>query len=153
MSFLLSKYTLTIFTFFIIVGTSGIMTEQVYFLMDNYNLNFILSEVKLEEDIAILLASYGAFLECRPWISEYLCKNKIDQLSEKLNFECQKYGIFFILLAVFIECFDLALMAFETWNFHFPFLKFIEIVILLLLNILSTLLMIKFLYVSNKNFG
>ena len=63
-----SQATLIAITLSILVGATGIVTEQLGFLTENLHMNFIPQEVGLEENIAILVAGFGVFLEHRRWL-------------------------------------------------------------------------------------
>jgi len=65
-----SRPTLYLITLCILIGAAGIMTDQVEFLINNYNLDFIPGEVELEANIAILIAAFGVFLERLGWLAE-----------------------------------------------------------------------------------
>jgi hypothetical protein len=51
--------TLCFISLIILLGTSGIMTQQVQFLSAHFDQNFIPTEVALENNIAILIDSFG----------------------------------------------------------------------------------------------
>lgn len=144
MKFILSKSLLLFFSLFIIIGTLGIITDQVDFLLKHYQLNFVPGEISLEENIAILLAAFGAFLELRPSVTEHLYENSPPAIEIAINDIAQLYGVYIILLAISIECIDLGILALETWSLNYPILKFIEIFILFSLNLVAVILLIKF---------
>jgi hypothetical protein len=60
--------SLLLLTIVILIAFAGIMTEQIKFLAENHHMNFIPAEIGLEQDITILTAAFGVFLEHRRWL-------------------------------------------------------------------------------------
>ena len=56
-----NQITLFLFTLAIIIGAAGIMSDQIKFLTNNLHMDFIPTEVGLENSIAILIAAFGIF--------------------------------------------------------------------------------------------
>ncbi len=134
-----SQTTLMVFSLLILLGVLGIMTEQLRFLLANHQLDFIPSEIDLEEDIAILIVAFGVLLEHRFWLLERIYPNGVPAPVQKLDLYSQKFGIFLIIIAVIIECFDMAFLALNIWGFDHSGLKYFEISILFSANVVASL--------------
>lgn len=135
----------------IIIGLSGIMTDQLRFLFENHHMNFIPTEIELEESVAILVASFGAFLEYRRWLLEKVYEGNIPRDIEAFTRDSYDTGILMILLAVSMESINLFFLALNTWGLGFPGLKYLEICIMFFLNLTALFLAIHFGY-KNMNY-
>jgi hypothetical protein len=131
-----SRLTLNLITLAILIGTAGIMTDQVRFLIDNINLDFVPGEVALEGSIAILVAAYGVFLERLGWLAERAGAT-IGPATELLNRQAHDAGNNLSLNAIFMEAVNLLALALDTWRFSMPALKFTEVSVLFAANLFA----------------
>jgi len=139
-----SHYTLLIVTLGILLGSAGIMTSQIEFLIENHHLNFIPREVELEDNIALLLAAFGVFVEHRRYLLNIIYEDAIPERIDMFDQYSHNIGVLFILVAVLLVALDLLFLAFNTWGIIFPALKFIEILILFLINLMGFGMLITF---------
>ena len=105
-------------------------------MLENHQLDFIPAEIGMEEDLAILLASFGIFLEHR-WLLERVYPEGVPEPVAKFDLKGRKFGILLILLAVLIECFDMAFLALNTWGLDHSGLKYFEVALLFAGNVLA----------------
>jgi len=145
-----SPITLVLITIAILIGTAGIMTEQVKFLALNHDMNFIPEEVELEGSIAILIASFGVFLEHRRYLLDRIYSNDLPDAVEKFDLYSHNVGVMFILVAILMESADLFFLALNSWQIGFSELKFIEIALLFAINLVSFIMFLIFGYKSIK---
>ena len=129
----------------IVFGAVGIGALQVDFLIEHLKGNFIPGEITLEEDIAIVIAAFGVFLDNRRWLVRAKYGDDQPESEVSLSAVCQHYGVGFILLGIFIEVIDLAFLALNNYGLGSGTLKFIEVGVLFLLNIGSILMLIRLL--------
>ncbi len=141
-----SHLTLGCITLSILLGTCGIMTQQVEFLIENHHLNFIPAEIVLEDDIAILIAAFGVFLEHRGYLLKKVYPDGAPYTIERFDVYAHDFGVMLILIAILIVALDLAFLAFSTWGITFASLKYIEILALFAANVLVTIMMLVFTY-------
>ena len=120
------------------------MTQQVQFLVDHIDLNFIPTEVALEENIAILIAAFGVFLEHRIYLLRKIYPDTIPEHVAEFDQYSHDAGVMFIMLAIFMEATDLFFLALNSWGFVQTSLKYIEISILFGINLLSAGMFIVF---------
>ena len=146
-----SKSVLFTFSFFILLGVAGIMTEQITFLLDHHQMDFIPAEIDLEEDIAILLAAFGVFLEHRFWLLDRIYPNGVPEPLREFDLYGQKFGIFLILIAVVIECLDMAFLAINIWGLDNSTIKYLEISLLFAGNILAVSGILRFCVATVKS--
>lgn len=139
-----NHYMLLFITFGILLGTAGIMTEQIEFLADNYHLNFIPAEINLEENIAILIAAFGVFLEHRSYLLAKMFPEGIPDKVNEFDEYCHFMGVMFILIAIFVVALDLFFLALNTWGIELPVLKYGEILVLFCINGLTIFLLMVF---------
>ncbi len=139
-----SKSALFTFSFFILLGVAGIMTEQIRFLVDNHQMDFIPGEIDLEEDIAILLAAFGVFLEHRFWLLERVYPDGVPEPIREFDIYGQRFGIYLILIAVLIECLDMAFLAMNIWGLDNSGVKYLEICLLFAGNIVAVAGILRF---------
>jgi hypothetical protein len=128
-----SRLTLNLITLTILIGTAGIMTDQVRSLATNYKLDFIPGEVALEGSVTILVAAYGVFLERLGWLAERagLDAGPSDAL---LHRRAHDAGNALILMAIFMEAVSLLVLALDTLGLSAPALKFAEVALLFATN-------------------
>ena len=98
-----SRFTLLLINFSILIGTAGMVTMQVEFLTTNYQLNFIPAEVGIEENIAILIAAFGVFLEYRRWLLDRIYPDAIPDSVYQFDRYSRDIGVILILIAIFME--------------------------------------------------
>jgi hypothetical protein len=139
-----SRSALVLFIVVIFLGVAGIMTEQISFLLASHQLDFVPAEISMEEDIAILLAAFGVFLEHRFWLLDKIYPNGVPEPAKKFDLYAQHVGILLIMIAVFIECFDMLFLAFNTWGFSNAGLKYLEVTFLFVCNTVAVLSLVKF---------
>jgi len=130
----------------VLIGVSGIMSEQVEFLLHNYKINFVPTEISLEEDIVVLVAAFGVFLEHRCYLINKAYPIDIPKSVELIDKYSHKIGIFLILLAVFMEMIDLLFLAVNNWGMSFLTLNFIEVSILFSLNVIVSIIILRYLF-------
>ena len=139
-----SQATLLIVTFAIMIGCAGIMTEEVEFLIENYNLNFIPAETALEENIAILVAAFGVFLEHRRYLLNQIHPDGIPEQTDQFDRYAHRVGVMLILLAITIEAINLLFLALDNWDFNGSGIKYAEIGILFFLNLIACIMLAVF---------
>lgn len=139
-----NQYTLLFITFSILLGTAGIMTKQIHFLTDNFGLDFIPAEINLEENIAILVAAFGVFLEHRSYLLVKIYPEGIPENIKKFDVYSHNIGVMFIFVAIFVVALDLFFLALNTWGIEFPALKYWEITILFCINGMTALMFVMF---------
>ncbi len=100
-------------------------------------MNFIPAEVNLEDDIAILLAAYGVFLEHRRYLLDMIYKDGLPPAIEAFDDYSHQFGVLMILVAVLLVALDLLFLALSTWGITFLSLKYLEISLLFLINLLA----------------
>jgi len=133
-----SRLTLHLITICILVGAAGILTDQVEFLLANYQLDFIPGEVELEANIAILIAAFGVFLERLGWLSEWAVAMGMEAFaSDALNRDAHDVGNALILIAIFMEAVNLLVLALDTWGLASPGMKFVEVGLLFAANVFA----------------
>jgi hypothetical protein len=132
-----SNVTLLLITLSILVGAAGVMTDQVKFLLTSHSMDFIPTEVGLEENIAILIAGFGVFLEHRRWLLERIYPNGIPDPVDQFDRYAHDMGVLLILIAIFTEAADLLFLALNSWGFDMIWLKYFEISVLFAANILA----------------
>lgn len=136
--------TLVFITICILLGSAGIMTEQIQFLAANHHLNFIPTEVSLEENIAILIAAFGVFLEHRCYLLRRIYPDGIPDTVEQFDQYSHNIGVMFILVAIVIVAIDLLFLALDTWGINLSVLKYVEISILFSINLIAALMLVVF---------
>jgi len=132
-----SNFTLILITLSIIIGATGVMTDQVKFLLTSHSMNFIPAEVGMEENIAILIAGFGVFLEHRRWLLERIYPDGIPDTVDAFDRYAHDMGVLLILIAIFTEAADLLFLAFNSWGLDMNWLKYFEIGVLFAANILA----------------
>ncbi|MBT3766470.1 MAG: hypothetical protein HOB79_04885 [Rhodospirillaceae bacterium] len=132
-----NHFTLCFISLVILLGAAGIMTQQVQFLADNMGMNFIPTEVALEENIAILIAAFGVFLEHRIYLLRKIYPDTIPESVAEFDQYSHNVGVMFIMLAILMEATDLFFLALNSWGFAMSSLKYLEISILFSINVLS----------------
>jgi hypothetical protein len=125
----------------ILFGTSGIMVEQFKFLAEHHHLNFIPGEVALEENIVILIACFGVFLEHRRYLLNKIYETNIPGFIEQFDQYSHNMGVMFIMIAILIEALDLCFLALNKYRIDFPGLKYFEILLLFVINIMASILL------------
>ena len=141
----LNRYMLLVFTFGILIGTLGIFTEQIVFLTQHYSAEFISEEIKLEDDIALLMALYGVFLDKRRWVVHFQFTNDVSDATKDFADDTQKTGIALILIAIIVKVIDMFFMSMNTWGAGSTFAVYLEVIFLFAVNIVAMLLLIRFL--------
>lgn len=129
----------------IIFGAVGISMLQVDFLIEHFREDFIPGEVGLEEDIAIVIAAFGVFLDNRRWLVRAKYANDVPENEAALSAVCQRYGVGFILLGIFIEVIDLAFLTINSHGFGTPLVRISEVSVLFVLNIASIMMLFRLL--------
>jgi|GEM_PF-1273011 len=135
-----SYNVLLIITVTIMIGTTGILLDQFRFLIDNYKMDFIPGEISLEENIVILVAAFGVFLEHHRWLLNKVHPQGIPEDVDRFDQYVQEVGVYLILVAIFMEGADLSFLALNKFGLDFPCLKFAEVTVLFLANILALLI-------------
>ena len=110
-----SYFALVLITISVLIGVTGVMTNQIQFLITNIDLEFIPSEIGLEEEIVILIAAFGVFLEHRYWLLDRLYPDGIPADVKTFDQYTHEFGVFLILLAIFMEATDLGFLALNNW--------------------------------------
>lgn len=123
--------------FGILFGTLGIVWLQIQFLVENHHLNFIPGEITLEENIAIVIAAFGVFLDLRRWVVRSFYADGVPEEEEARSAFCQKRGVQFILLGILIEIVDLCFLALTNFGLDMPILLYGEFLVLLVLNLVA----------------
>ena len=118
----LNRYMLLVFTAGILIGTLGIFTEQIVFLTQHYSAEFITEEIKLEDDIALLMALYGVFLDKRRWVVHFQVADDASDATKAFADDTQKTGIALILIAIIVKVIDMFFMSMNTWGWAQPLL-------------------------------
>lgn len=136
--------TLVVITFSVLFGAAGIMTAQIDFLVENHTMNFIPTETGLEQNIAILIAAFGVFLEHRRYILNKIYSDAIPANIEQFDDYTHNTGVMFILVAILMEATDLFFLALNNWSFDTARLKYVEITLLFAINILACAMFVKF---------
>ena len=129
--------TLVVATLCIMTGAAGIMTEQVQFLATNHHMNFIPAEVGMEENVAILIAAFGVFLEHRRYLLEKVYAGPIPEPVDAFDRYSHGVGIMFLMIAILMEALNLLFLAMNTWGFDGPVVKYTEIAFMFALNVLA----------------
>ena len=132
-----SRFTLLLITFSILIGTAGMVTNQVEILTTNYQLNFIPTEVEIEENIAILIAAFGVFLEYRRWLLDRIYPDAIPDSVDQFDRYSRDIGVVLILIAIFMESADLLFLALNSWDIEFAGLKYAEVALLFAANLVA----------------
>lgn len=140
----LNRYLLLIFTVGILIGTLGIFTEQVIFLTQHYSAEFITEEISLEDDIALLMALYGVFLDKRRWVVHFQIEGDVSDATKAFADDTQKTGIALILIAIGIKVIDMFFMSMNAWGAGSSFAVYFEVAFLFSVNILAMLLLVRF---------
>ncbi len=139
-----SHFTLLFITLGILLGCAGIMTKQVDFLATNYQMDFIPDEINLEENIAILIAAFGVFLEHRSYLLNLIYPDGLPEPVAQFDQYSHNAGVMFIFVAILVVAIDLFFLALNTWGVTFATLKFLEISVLFGINLLTFLMFIVF---------
>jgi len=132
-----SHATVILLTIAVMIGSAGIMTQQVQFLLAHHQLNFIPSEVNLEGSIAILIASFGVFLEHRRYLLDRIFADGVPATVDAFDRHAHHVGVMFILIAITMEAVDMLFLALNNWRFDTVGLKYVEISILFIINSLA----------------
>lgn len=141
----LNRYMLLVFTVGILIGTLGIFTEQIVFLTQHYSAEFISEEIELEDDIALLMALYGVFLDKRRWVVHFQVADDVSTETKDFADDTQKTGIALILIAIIVKVIDMFFMTMNSWGAGSTFIVYLEVVFLFAVNIVAMLLLIRFL--------
>ncbi len=149
----LNRYMLLIFTVGILIGTLGIFTEQIVFLTQHYSAEFISEEIELEDDIALLMALYGVFLDKRRWVVHFQIADDASDVTKAFADETQKTGIALILIAIIVKVIDMFFMSMNTWGVGSTFIVYLEVVFLFAVNIVAILLLVRFLFSLLKSWA
>ena len=139
-----SHLTLQLISLSVLIGTAGIMTDQIKFLTTNHKLNFIAAEVSMEENIAILIAAFGVFLEYRHWLLDRKFPDGIPDAVHNFDRYAHDVGVTLILIAIFIEATSLFFLAFSSWGVEFSGLKYLEVAMIFVANISAVLIISRF---------
>ena len=129
------------------------MTEQITFLIAHIELNFIPSEVGMENNIAVLIAGYGVFLEHRRWLLVRIYPDPLPVAVDQFDRYCQDIGVYLILTAIAIEAADLMFLAFNNWGLNSPHIKYLEVLCLFATNLMALALIGHFLRQTMGQFG
>ena len=132
-----SPLALILITLSILIGSAGIMTDQVRFLLANHNLNFLPDEIGMESNIVILIAGFGVFLEHRRWLLERIYPDGIPEPVDLFDKYSHDIGVLLILIAILMESADILFLAFNTWGLEMTWLKYVEISTLFFMNIVA----------------
>lgn len=109
-----SHLTLMLITLAILIGSVGIMTQQIGFLASSHQMNFIPADVNLEDDIAILLAAYGVFLEHHRYLLDMIYKDGLLPAIEAFDDYSHQFGVLMIPVAFLLVALDLLILALST---------------------------------------
>lgn len=149
----LNRYLMLVFTIGILIGTLGIFTEQIVFLTEHYSADFISEELALEDDIALLMALYGVFLDKRRWVVHFQIEGNVPDTVKNFADNTQKTGIALILIAIGIKVIDMFFMTLNTWGVGETSVVYLEVVFLFTVNIIAMLLLIRFTLSLFKNWS
>lgn len=128
----------------ILIGIIGICALQVDYLINNYNLSFIPGEVQLEENIAIVIAAFGVFLDNRHRLVRAVYGENPSGREVRLSALCKEYGFSLVLLGVFIEIVDLCFLAMNSFGIVTALVEYAELSLLFFLNIFALALVARF---------
>ncbi|MBO6520569.1 MAG: hypothetical protein JJ900_08515 [Rhodospirillales bacterium] len=129
----------------IIFGAVGIGVLQFQFLMENMHMNFVPGEVNLEEDIAIVVAAFGVFLDNRRWLVRGRYGDNVPDHEQTFSELCQKFGVGLILMGIFIEVVDLGFLALDNFGFTLPMIRYSEVGFMFLLNLGAIFILVRLL--------
>lgn len=132
-----SHVTLILVTIGIMIISGGVAKEQFVLLIDHYQSNFIPDEIALEENIAILIACFGVFLEHRRHLLKKIHPSGLPESVNRFDHVSHDIGIMFIMIGLFIEFLDLLFLTTNGWGVSGPGFKFAEILILFIANALA----------------
>jgi len=149
----LNRYMLLVFTAGILIGTLGIFTEQIVFLTQHYSAEFITEEIKLEDDIALLMALYGVFLDKRRWVVHFQVADDASDATKAFADDTQKTGIALILIAIIVKVIDMFFMSMNTWGLGSTSFVYLEVVFLFAVNVVAMLLLVRFLFSLMKSWA
>ncbi|MGB0670638.1 MAG: hypothetical protein ACPGNT_04025 [Rhodospirillales bacterium] len=130
-----SHLGLLLMTAIILVGFAGMMTDQLRFLIENAHLNFIPEEISLEEDINVLIAAFGVFLEHRGWLLGRIYGEAIPLRLQAYDRYCHDTGVLYIVMAILLECADVLFLAANNWGLDGAGMKYAEIATLFVCNL------------------
>lgn len=147
----LNRYMLLVFTVGILIGMCGIFTEQIIYLTQHYSAEFITEEIELEDDIALLMALYGVFLDKRRWVVHFQIPTDVSAATKDFADDTQKTGIALILIAIIIKVIDMFFMSMNTWGAGSTFIVYLEAAFLFAVNIVAMVLLVRFLFNLVKN--
>lgn len=147
----LNRYMLLVFTVGILIGMCGIFTEQIIYLTQHYSAAFITEEIDLEDDIALLMALYGVFLDKRRWVVHFQTPGDVSAATKDFADDTQKTGIALILIAIIIKVIDMFFMSMNTWGAGSTFIVYLEATFLFTVNIVALVLLVRFLFNLIKN--
>ncbi|MAF48509.1 MAG: hypothetical protein CMM10_09610 [Rhodospirillaceae bacterium] len=139
-----NQITLFLFTLAIIIGAAGIMSDQIKFLTNNLHMDFIPTEVGLENSIAILIAAFGIFLEHRRWLLDRIHPDGLSEKVEQFDRYSHDIGVLLIMIAILMEAADVLFLALNTWGFEFAGLKYSEVLVLFAINLLAIITILLF---------
>ena len=100
----------------------------------------------MEEDLVILIAAYGVFLEYRYYLIEKVYPNGFPFTVKELDDYAHEIGVILILLAVIMEVVNILFLAVNNWGFSSLVFNFIEITILFVLNLVASTIILTFIY-------
>lgn len=143
-SFIVGVPILYVIVLGILFGTLGICWLQIQFLIENHHLNFIPGEIAFEENIAIVIAAFGVFLDLRRWVIRSHYGDEIPEAEQIRSTFCQQRGVQFILLGILIEVVDLCFLAITNFGLDTPLFLYSELVVLFVFNLFAITLLITF---------
>ncbi|RED48653.1 hypothetical protein [Aestuariispira insulae] len=136
---------LILISFGVLFGAVSVLDEQLDFLLSNYHMNFMPHEISLENEIVILIATFGVMLEHRYWIIEKIHGSAIPEKERQLDSGIQRDGVALILVAVMLELTASTFSGINFWINDASLLKYVEILVLLIFNAIAVLLIFRFL--------
>lgn len=140
----LNRYLLLALTIAILIGTSGIFTEQIVFLTQHFSAEFIAEELALEDDIALLMGLYGVFLDKRRWVVYFQVADDASDEVKEFADDTQKTGIALIIIAIGIKLIDMFFMTINNWGVGSTSITYLEVMFLFAVNVVAMLLMLRF---------
>ncbi|MGB0681138.1 MAG: hypothetical protein ACPGOV_00425 [Magnetovibrionaceae bacterium] len=126
---------LLLITLIILIGLTGMMSDQIRFLAENHHMNFIPGEVEVEAGINVLIAAFGVFLEHRNWLLSQIYGDQVPKVVADYDQYCLDTGVLFIILAILIECADVLFLAANNWGLDGPAISYAEIAVLFVCNL------------------
>jgi uncharacterized membrane protein len=91
----------------------------------------------MEENIIILIAAFGVFLEHRRWLLDRMYPDSMPESVDVFDRYSHDIGVFLILTAIFMESVNLLFLALNNWGIDFPGLKYAEITLLFAANLIA----------------